>query len=169
MRHLPMLIACVLCAGSVAVGSDRTAEVRCAEVGFALSVERGDLAAFRAAIDPDARFVGDDVQRGVDAIAKAWAPFFAEGGPRIRWRPQLVQVLADGELALTRGPYRMAAPGSDGELWGTFNSVWRRGEDGRWRVVFDAGGPPTDEPDDARRALFDEADPAGECPVPAAR
>jgi ketosteroid isomerase-like protein len=26
------------------------------------------------------------------------------------------------------------------ESWGHFNSVWRRDQDGAWKVLFDAGG-----------------------------
>jgi ketosteroid isomerase-like protein len=38
-------------------------------------------------------------------------------------------------LALSSGPVRDAS----GRRVGTFNSVWRREGDGRWRVVFDKG------------------------------
>ena len=31
-----------------------------------------------------------------------------------------------------------------GKRTGTFNSVWRREKDGRWKVVFDKGCPPCD-------------------------
>jgi ketosteroid isomerase-like protein len=29
----------------------------------------------------------------------------------------------------------------NGQRTGTFNSVWRRDQDGRWRIVFDIGCP----------------------------
>jgi hypothetical protein len=47
-------------------------------------------------------------------------------------------VLDSGRLGITSGP-----------VWdpshnriGTFNSVWRREDDGRWRIIFDIGCPP---------------------------
>jgi len=113
-------------------------------------------------IDNDARFVGNAVARGPAAVAEAWSIFFAADGPAIKWRPQFVEVLQDGRLALTRGPYRMITrdeKGKEIEHWGTFNSVWRLHDDGHWRVVFDAGNPASAPPDDAVRALLDEADP----------
>ena len=137
MRYLlPLLV--FLSAAAVA---DLADDVRCREVGFSRAAEARDIVAFRSFIDADARFVASDVRRGVDEVAAAWAPFFAADGPAIRWRPGVVEVLDDGRLALSRGPYRVIATNSDGEsvtYWGTFNSVWRLNEDGVWRVVFDA-------------------------------
>ena len=44
------------------------------------------------------------------------------------------------------------------ERWGTFNSVWRRDDDGNWKVVFDAGSAPDESPDEVVRALLDAKD-----------
>ena len=55
------------------------------------------------------------------------------------WRPEVVEVLDSGTLALTSGPVRDPT----GKQTGTFNSIWRREPDGRWRVVFDKGCPGT--------------------------
>jgi len=141
--------------------ADLTADVRCREIGFSQSAEARDLDAFRSFIDADARFVASDVRRGIDAVAAAWAPFFTADGPTIKWRPSIVEVLEDGLLALSRGPYRVIARNADGETaeyWGTFNSVWRLHDDGVWRVVFDAGSPAASPPDEETRALLDDAD-----------
>jgi ketosteroid isomerase-like protein len=148
----------------VAAMADPASEVRCAEIRFSLAAEARDPEAFRLQLDPDARFAGSEVFRGPEAISTAWAPFFSAEGPRITWRPQVVEVLESGDLALTRGPYRLETVGKDGEAvvrWGTFNSVWRKGADHRWRVVFDAGGPPIESPSEDAKALLDA--PVGDC------
>lgn len=145
--------------------ADAVDEVRCREIGFSRAAENRDMAAFRSFIDADARFVGDGVLRGVDDIANAWSVFFGADGPSIKWRPAVVEVLEDGGLALTRGPYRVTMKDADGnpvEQWGTFNSVWRLHNDGVWRVVFDAGSPAASPPGEAAKALLDEI---GECSV----
>jgi len=145
--------------------ADPVEQVRCREVAFSISVETQDVALFASFIDADARFVGNSVLHGPDAIAEAWGGFFAEDGPIIKWRPRFVEVLEDGKLALTRGPYRMITTDDEGieiERWGTFNSVWRLHEDGEWRVVFDAGSDPDESPADEVKALLDQEDNCGE-------
>ena len=162
-----LLLTCLACLASTTATADLLDDVRCREIGFSKSAERQDLVAFRSFIDADARFVGSSVLKGVDSITQAWSVFFAADGPIIKWRPQLVEVLEDGKLALSRGPYRILAKDPDGkpvENWGTFNSVWRLNEDGKWRVVFDAGSPAASEPDDATKALLDaDDDKYGNC------
>ena len=138
--------------------ADALDEVRCREIGFSRAAEAQDMDAFRSFIDADARFVSDSVLRGVDDIASAWSVFFGEDSPSIKWRPQIVEVLEDGRLALSRGPYRVTSSDPDGnavEQWGTFNSIWRLHDDGLWRVVFDAGSPAASPPDEATQALLD--------------
>jgi uncharacterized protein (TIGR02246 family) len=136
-------------------------EVRCREIGFSKAVETRDQELFASFIDPDARFVSGSVSRGPQAITAAWAVFFDSDGPSIKWRPKYVEVLEDGTLALSRGPYRLVARDEDGnetEHWGTFNSVWRLHADGQWRVVFDAGGVLPQPPPAEDQALLDQPD-----------
>ncbi len=138
--------------------ADAGDDVRCREIGFSRSVESRDIAAFKSFIDADARFVSDGVLRGVPAVAEAWSVFFAPDGPTIKWRPKIVEVLAEGRLALSRGPYRVVskdAEGNEVESWGTFNSVWRLGDDNEWRVVFDAGSRAAGPTDEATRQFLD--------------
>lgn len=136
-------------------------EVRCQEIAFSRSVENKNLESFRSFLDSDARFVGSRVTRGPEEIISAWQVFFSDDGPTIKWRPRFVEVLEDGTLALTRGPYRMIDKDADGnpaEYWGTFNSVWRKNADGEWRVVFDAGNSAAKPPDEATQALLQDED-----------
>jgi ketosteroid isomerase-like protein len=139
-------------------------EVRCREIGFSKSVEAQDHELFATFIDPDARFVSSSVTRARDAIAEAWSVFFTGEVPHIRWRPEVVEVLESGDLALSRGPYRIIDKNDEGELiegWGTFNSVWRLTGHGEWLVVFDAGSFPDENPSDEQRALLDAEDDCG--------
>jgi len=158
MHHL--IFVSLFFLGTTAL-ADVSEDVRCREIGFSKSVENADQDQFRSYLDDDARFVGNSVLRGPDAITEAWRVFFAEGGPLIKWRPQFVEVLKDGKLALTRGPFRMIVTGDDGstsEIWGTFNSVWRLQTDGEWKVVFDAGSQSDQAPADEVQALLAQED-----------
>ncbi|MDH4126081.1 MAG: nuclear transport factor 2 family protein [Gammaproteobacteria bacterium] len=143
---------------------DLAEEIRCQEIGFSLAAESRNAELFASYIDPDARFVGNSVMRGPSEVASAWAAFFAADGPTIKWRPQFVEVLEDGALALTRGPYRVVTMDDRGvqtEHWGTFNSVWRRHADGNWKVVFDAGNQSSEPPAELVRQLLDQGN---DCP-----
>lgn len=158
MQKLITFSLIFLCATAL---GDLAQEVRCREIGFSKSVEEGDQNRFMSYLDEDVRFVGISVTRGPGAVTEAWQVFFAEGGPRIKWRPQFVEVLEDGELALTRGPFRIIVNNEDGktkEEWGTFNSVWRLKADGEWKIVFDAGSAASEMPADEIRALLNEED-----------
>ena len=154
MTTVSILLILVLSATTAAAPTD---DVRCREIAFSLSAEQRDTDGFAAFIDPDARFIGSSAMRGVEQIVEGWQAFFADDGPTIKWRPQFVEVLEDGTLALTRGPYQVMSTDDEGnsvEQWGTFNSIWRLHDDGEWRVVFDAGSPSNDAPTDEQREIL---------------
>ena len=139
-------------------------EVRCTEIAFSLAVENRDKDAFALLLDADARFIGGTVLKGRNAVVEAWAVFMTNGGPKIIWRPQIVEVLETGDLAFSHGPYRVTTLDDQGDTvveWGTFNSIWRKSKDGHWRIVFDKGNKASKPPRDEIKKLLDE--PAGWC------
>lgn len=114
-----------------------TRQVFEAESRFAESMARRDFAAFGEHVADDAIFFGETAQRGKAAVLAAWRPFFDGPEPPFSWRSETVEVLDSGTLALSSGPVLDPR----GQRVGTFNSIWRREPDGRWRVVFDKGSP----------------------------
>ena len=152
---------CLVLPIAASVLADVTDDVRCHEIGFSRSVEIQDADLFVTFIDADARFVGSTVARGPAAVAEAWSVFFSADGPAIMWRPHIVEVLEDGKLALSRGPYKMTTTddaGKSTDHWGTFNSIWRLQDDGSWKVVFDAGSPASEAPGEEIQALLETSD-----------
>ncbi len=149
------------------VMADATDDVRCYEIRFSQSVETQNAELFESLVDTDARFVSGSgsVSRGPKAVATAWSIFFTADGPSIKWRPQIVEVLQDGALALSRGPYKLITKdekGTESEHWGTFNSIWRLQDDGSWKVVFDAGSPAATAPPEEIQVLLDQSDTCSE-------
>jgi ketosteroid isomerase-like protein len=113
-------------------------QVRSREQAFATTMADRNLAAFTAFLSPEAVFVGArGVSRGPKEIAEAWKRFFDGARAPFSWKPETVQVLASGTLALSSGP--VFDP--QGKRIGTFNSTWRRDPDGVWRIIFDNGCP----------------------------
>ena len=149
MRSLKLLaLSCALAfalSTPVAAGPETTADlaaqVKAAETAFAQTMATRDLDAFGAHLADEALFFGKtDVLRGKAAVVAGWKAFFAGPEAPFSWAPEQVEVLDSGTLAISTGPVKNPA----GVTVGTFNSIWRREADGRWRVVFDKGCPVCD-------------------------
>lgn len=113
-------------------------QVRAAELAFAGAMANRDYESFASHVADEALFFGaQGVLRGKAAVVGGWKRFFEGPKAPFSWEPQSVEVLDSGTLALSSGPVRDA----EGRQTGTFNSVWRRESNGRWRVVFDKGCP----------------------------
>ena len=125
---------------TAASAQDRAAlqqQVRSREEAFAKTMADRDLRAFASFLSKEAVFVGRSVSRGPAAITETWKRFFDGPVAPFSWRPETVEVLDSGTLALSSGPVF----GPDGKRIGTFNSTWRREPDGVWRIVLDNGCP----------------------------
>ena len=142
---IPVFVGAALMISAVPIVSaqqidmaQRQQEVRARETAFARSMADRDLAAFTSFLSPEAVFVGvGGTTRGPKDIAAAWKRFFDAPDAPFSWKPETVEVLASGTLALSSGP--VFDP--KGQRVGTYNSTWRRDADGVWRVIFDNGCP----------------------------
>jgi ketosteroid isomerase-like protein len=115
------------------------AQVREAETAFAATMARRDHAGFAGFVAEEAIFFSrGGPLRGRTAVLEGWQPFFEGPTAPFSWKPEVVEVLASGTLALSSGSVWDPA----GKQVGTFNSIWRRDADGRWHVVFDKGCNP---------------------------
>jgi ketosteroid isomerase-like protein len=113
-------------------------EVADTERAFAKTMADRDFAAFKSFLSDDAIFFsgpGQTALRGKQRVADAWQRFYEKPEAPFSWRPEQVQVLESGELALSTGPVR----DPKGKLFATFTSIWRREARGQWRIVFDKG------------------------------
>jgi len=114
-------------------------QVTTAERAFAKSLADRDLTTFGSFISEEAVFVSEDgtITRGRAAVIDRWKKYFEVEGAPFSWKPEQVVALDSGTLALSTGP--VFDP--DGKQTGTFNSIWRKEDDGKWRIVFDKGAP----------------------------
>jgi ketosteroid isomerase-like protein len=118
-------------------------EVFAAERAFARTMADRDHAAFGRHLAEDAVFFGGrTVAHGRAAVMAAWRVHFEGPQAPFSWEPDQVEVLASGQLALSTGPVH----DPQGQVVARFNSIWMRGTDGRWLVVFDKGSPPDPVP-----------------------
>jgi len=123
-----------------ATNAELKEEVRRTEAAFAKTMADRDHAAFASFLADETVFFGQGVLRGKAAVAAAWKRFYDGAAAPFSWAPESAEVLDSGELGFTSGPVFDPS----GKRVGTFNSVWRKQKDGRWRIVFDKGCPPCD-------------------------
>ena len=143
--RLPMSIALAVailapCQPAEGQGTEQlAAQVREAETAFAATMASRDHAAFGRFVADEAIFFGrSGPLRGRGAVLEGWRPLFEGAAAPFSWRPEVVEVLASGTLALSSG----SVWDPTGKQIGTFNSIWRLDADGRWRVIFDKGCNP---------------------------
>jgi ketosteroid isomerase-like protein len=134
------LLLSIPCAKSASVQSreELSLQIRKAETAFAKTMAARDYATFTSFIAEDAVFIASrEVFRGKAAVIRGWKSYFEGAQAPFSWEPAIVEVLDSGNLALTSGPVH----DPQGRQTGTFNSIWRREADGKWKVVFDKGCP----------------------------
>jgi ketosteroid isomerase-like protein len=117
------------------------------ELSFAQSVADHDAAAFAAHLEPDAAFGagGPDPTRGRDLITRRWTGIIEGKRFKLAWYPTRTTIGGVGDIAWSSGPSLFEDPDPKAEhryRIGAFNSVWHRGADGVWRVLFDDGLEP---------------------------
>lgn len=164
----PMLMLVPLLAGAAAPVSEPLTADECAvsarEMSFARSVADHDGAAFAGHLAPEAVFAVGTPRptRGAAAIARAWAPIVRGDALRLEWYPARTTI--SGDLAWSTGPALLERldGGEPRYALSEFQSVWRRGADGGWLVVFDGGSTP--RPTDAAGAAAFRARRPVACP-----
>lgn len=137
---LPMLAACNAlppAAGPAAADLATLArQVADTERAFAQTMADRDHAAFtRFLADETVFFTGPVPLRGKAAVAAGWQRFYDGPAAPFSWRPDKVEVLDAGTLAMSTGPVFDPS----GKPVASFTSVWRLEAPGVWRIVFDKG------------------------------
>ena len=117
-------------------------QVRKTEIAFAKTMADRDHAAFTRFLADDTIWLGRSVMRGSQQVAESWKRFYEGKEAPFSWEPERVEVNDSGTLGLSTGPVRDPA----GKRIGTYNSIWRRGPEGRWTIIFDNGCPPCECP-----------------------
>jgi len=116
--------------------AELTRQVADTERAFAKTMADRNQAAFAAFLAPEAIFfAGPKALRGKQAVVDAWKPFYDTPAAPFSWKPETVEVLDSGNLALSSGPVFDPS----GKHVATFTSIWRMEAPGVWRIVFDKG------------------------------
>ena len=112
------------------------------EHAFAKTMADRDHAAFGSFLSEETVFFsGPKPLRGKAAVSDWWKRFYDKPAAPFSWKPDKVEALDSGTLALSTGP--VFDPG--GKCIGRFTSIWRQESPGVWKIIFDKGGPCSDE------------------------
>ena len=116
------------------------------EMSFARAVADHDATAFAEHLDEHAAFAASrrEPQRGRTVIAREWTDIVSGKEGVLEWYPTRVTIAGRADIAWSSGPslFEDPTPGA-AQRWhiGMYRSVWSRGADGVWRVLFDDGAP----------------------------
>ena len=122
-------------------------EVWARELSFAKSVADHDAKAFAEHVDQDAAFSVDSPEplRGRDEITRQWGGIIQGKALLLSWYPTRTTIGGVADIASSSGPalFEDLRPGAKQRYrLGAFHSIWHRGPDGTWRVLFDGGQEP---------------------------
>ena len=143
-----LLVGCYFCAScgptaerSASISDQAVVDTLASLAGqFSAAYIAGDARAMTAIYTDDAVLFPNNSEfiRGRDAIERYWT--LPEGRRITRHKLIPVEVEVSGSMASDFGHYEIAGE-NDGVAWGPANGkymvVWKRGEDGRWRMYLD--------------------------------
>ena len=122
-------------------------EVWARELSFAKSVADHDAVAFAEHVEQDAAFAAESPQplRGRNEVTRQWGGIINGKTLLLSWYPTRTTIGGVADIASSSGPalFEDTRPGAKQRYrLGAFHSVWHRGPDGTWRVLFDGGQEP---------------------------
>jgi ketosteroid isomerase-like protein len=107
-----------------------------AEQAFArTSVEKGAQAAFLSVLADDSTIFRPRAVPG-----KKWMQENPAAGGQLNWAPEFADIAASGDLGYTTGPWEFRRnPQDAATAFGHYVTLWRKGNDGIWKVELDIG------------------------------
>ena len=116
-----------------------------ADMAFAEEVAQGGAEAWGSYFAEGGRWHTSEGWRiGRDAILEFAEQLFADESVQFSWRPEVAEVAYYGDMGYTIGTYKFVRIGPDGEfvrMDGTYVTIWRKQNDGSWKVAVDIGNP----------------------------
>jgi ketosteroid isomerase-like protein len=102
------------------------------------SRQYGMRKAFLEYIDDDGVMMRDNALPLKGAKAIDFIASMNDSSVQLTWEPQGGDIAASGDLGYTYGIYEMRDT-SDNVQRGTYVTIWRKQEDGKWKFVLDSG------------------------------
>lgn len=113
----------------------------------ALSAEKGMKTAFMEYIDSNGVLLRPGYVPLVEASAIDFLLQQTDTSYTLTWKPQTAFVAKAADMGYTYGIYALQPKNADTVLYGTYVSIWKKQEDGKWKFVLDSGNEGIGETD----------------------
>jgi ketosteroid isomerase-like protein len=100
-----------------------------------LSAEKGMKNAFLEYIDSNGVLLRPNVIPIAGADAVDYIIALKDEGYTMTWKPNDATVAASGELGYTYGSYILQPATKDTVFYGTYVSIWKKQDDGKWKFI----------------------------------
>ncbi len=104
-----------------------------------MSEEKGMKNAFIEYIDSNGVLLRPNHMPIVGANAIDYLIQLNDSSYQLTWEPQNAVVAKSGELGYTYGIYTLKPNSKDTILYGTYISIWKKQNDGKWKYILDSG------------------------------
>jgi len=136
-RAVALALVLALASGAVTAAAPSAQQIVDNERAFEqAAIDRGTRAGFLEFLAETSVVLGPQPTPGRAATEAGPAP-----GAPLRWRPDLASISGAGDFGWASGPF-LAYKTSTADppvAAGHYLTIWRRGEDGAWRVLLDGG------------------------------
>ena len=143
--HALVLMAALLAACNPPNLAQERQALLAADLAFAEDVAQGGAEAWGSYFAEDGRWLGaEGWVIGHNAIIEYAGELFADETAQLSWTPEVAEVAYYGDMGYTIGTYKFAQVEPDGEfvrMSGTYVTIWRKQNDGSWKVAVDIGNP----------------------------
>jgi ketosteroid isomerase-like protein len=112
-----------------------------------LSEEKGMRNAFMEFMDSNAVLLRPDHLPIIGARAIEYLLEQNDSAYTLKWQPHNAMVARSADLGYTFGIWALQPKGQDTVLYGTYVSIWKKQQDGKWKYVLDAGNDGLGEPE----------------------
>lgn len=143
--HALVLMATLLAACNPPNLEQERQALLAADIAFAEDVAQGGAEAWTSHFAPDGRMFGSDGWvTGRNAIMEYAGEMFADETAQLSWTPEVAEVAYYGDMGYTIGTYEFVQGDPEGDfvrMNGTYVTIWRKQNDGSWKVAVDIGNP----------------------------
>ncbi|MBS1731828.1 MAG: hypothetical protein JST02_00900 [Bacteroidetes bacterium] len=104
-----------------------------------MSEEKGMKTAFIEYIDSNGVLLRPNEMPIIGANAIDYLIQLNDTDFTLTWQPNGAGIAESGELGYTFGVYAMKPKAKDTTIYGTYTSIWKKQEDGKWKFILDTG------------------------------